>query len=115
MKYMKDAIETLLTRRSIKKYNGKPIPEDVLNKILEVGTYAPTAKNMQKPIIIVIQDKKVRAEIAEENAKIMGMKDLTRFTARPSFCLLRRRIAPRRFTTAVALSIICLTRLGLWA
>ena len=46
---MKDAIETLLTRRSIKKYNVKPIPDDVLNKILEVGTYAPTAKNMQKP------------------------------------------------------------------
>ena len=76
---MKDAIETLLTRRSIKKYNGKPIPEDVLNKILEVGTYAPTAKNMQKPIIIVIQDKKVRAEIAEENAKIMGMEDFDPF------------------------------------
>lgn len=86
---MKDAIETLLTRRSIKKYNGKPIPENVLNKILEVGTYAPTAKNMQKPIIIVIQDKKVRAQIAEENAKIMGMEDFDPFyggRARRSAC-----------------------------
>lgn len=80
---MKDAIETLLTRRSIKKYNVKPIPDDVLNKILEVGTYAPTAKNMQKPIIIVIQDKKVRAQIAEENAKIMGMEDFDPFYGAP--------------------------------
>lgn len=71
---MKDAMEVLLTRRSIKKYNDKPVPEEILNKILEAGTYAPTAKGMQKPIIIVITDKKVRAEIAEENAKIMGGK-----------------------------------------
>lgn len=69
---MKDAMEVLLTRRSIKKYNDKPVPEEILNKILEAGTYAPTARGMQKPIIIVITDKKVRAEIAEENAKIMG-------------------------------------------
>lgn len=71
---MKDAMEVLLTRRSIKKYNDKPVPEEILNKILEAGTYAPTAKGMQKPIIIVITDKKVRAEIAEENAKITGGK-----------------------------------------
>ena len=38
-----EAIENLLTRRSIKKYNDKPIPEEILDKILEVGLYAPTA------------------------------------------------------------------------
>lgn len=91
---MKDAIETLLTRRSIKKYNGKPIPEDVLNKILEVGTYAPTAKNMQKPIIIVIQDKKVRAQIAEENAKIMGMEDFDPFYGAPVVLLVAAENCP---------------------
>ena len=91
---MKDAIETLLTRRSIKKYNGKPIPENVLNKILEVGTYAPTAKNMQKPIIIVIQDKKVRAQIAEENAKIMGMEDFDPFYGAPVVLLVAAENCP---------------------
>ena len=98
MKYMKDAIETLLSRRSIKKYNGKPIPEDVLNKILEVGTYAPTAKNMQKPIIIVIQDKKVRAEIAKENAKIMGMEDFDPFYGAPAILIV---LANKECRTAV--------------
>lgn len=43
---MKDAMEVLLTRRSIRNFNDKSIPEDVLNKILEAGTYAPTAMGM---------------------------------------------------------------------
>lgn len=69
---MKDAMEVLLTRRSIRNFNDKSIPEDVLNKILEAGTYAPTAMGMQKPIIIAITDKKVRDEMSRENARIMG-------------------------------------------
>ena len=56
---MKDAMEVLLTRRSIRNFNDKSIPEEVLNKIFEAGTYAPTAMGMQKPIIIAITDKKV--------------------------------------------------------
>ena len=64
-----EAIENLLTRRSIKKYNDKPIPEEILDKILEVGLYAPTAMGMQKPIILVIKDKKViqKCELCLEN------------------------------------------------
>ena len=47
-----NAFENLLTRRSIRQYKQDPIPEEVLNKILEAGTYAPTGMNKQAPIIV---------------------------------------------------------------
>ena len=84
---MKDAMEVLLTRRSIRNFNDKSIPKDVLNKILEAGTYAPTAMGMQKPIIIAITDKKVRDEVSRENAKIMGREGTDPFYGAPVILL----------------------------
>ena len=84
---MKDAMEVLLTRRSIRNFNDKSRPEDVLNKILEAGTYAPTAMGMQKPIIIAITDKKVRDEVSRENAKIMGREGTDPFYGAPVILL----------------------------
>lgn len=84
---MKDAMEVLLTRRSIRNFNDKSIPEDVLNKILEAGTYAPTAMGMQKPIIIAITDKKVRDEVSRENARIMGREGIDPFYGAPVILL----------------------------
>lgn len=84
---MKDAIETLLTRRSIRSFNDKPIPEDILDTILKVGTYAPTAKGMQKPVIIAIKDKKIRDELAALNARIMGREGIDPFYGAPAVIL----------------------------
>ena len=84
---MKDAMEVLLTRRSIRNFNDKSIPEDVLNKIIEAGTYAPTAMGMQKPIIIAITDKKVRDEVSRENARIMGREGTDPFYGAPVILL----------------------------
>lgn len=84
---MKDAMEVLLTRRSIRNFNDKSIPEDVLNKILEAGAYAPTAMGMQKPIIIAITDKKVRDEVSRENARIMGREGTDPFYGAPVILL----------------------------
>lgn len=84
---MKDAMEVLLTRRSIRNFNDKSIPEDVLNKILEAGTFAPTAMGMQKPIIIAITDKKVRDEVSRENARIMGREGTDPFYGAPVILL----------------------------
>ncbi|MCQ2742982.1 MAG: nitroreductase [Bacilli bacterium] len=69
---MKDAIEVLKTRRSIRSFNGKEVPEEIVKQIVECGTYAPTAKNRQTPTIIAIMDKKTRDEIADLNRKIGG-------------------------------------------
>ena len=70
-----EAIENLLTRRSTKKYKSDPVPKDLIEKIVEAGTYAPTGRNGQAPIILAISNKQVRDELAKLNAKIMGMDE----------------------------------------
>lgn len=69
-------IETLIdlkNRRSCRKYLDKQVPEDVLDKILEAGTYAPTGMGKQSPVIVCIQNKELINEISKMNAKVMGM------------------------------------------
>ena len=68
---MNETLKTLITRRSIRKFKSDMIPEDILNQILLAGEYAPTAKNMQDPIIIAITNKEMRDKISKLNAEIM--------------------------------------------
>lgn len=67
-----DALECLLTRKSVKSYKPDPVPSELLEKILEAGTYAPTGRNLQAPIIIAVTDKKVRDELSALNASVLG-------------------------------------------
>jgi len=67
-----DAIENLMTRRSIRKYKSDMVPKDIIEKIVEAGTYAATGMNKQSPIIIAITNKELRDRLSAMNAKIMG-------------------------------------------
>ena len=55
---MNETIENLKTRRSIRKFKDEQITDEELKTILEAGTYAPTARGLQSPKIVVIQNPK---------------------------------------------------------
>ncbi|HDP69761.1 MAG TPA: nitroreductase family protein [Actinobacteria bacterium] len=59
-----ETIEAITTRRSIRHFESKPIPDDVLKQILKAGCYAPSAHNSQPWKIVVLKDKK-KNELAE--------------------------------------------------
>lgn len=67
-----DAMYNLLNRRSIRKYKPDMIPHDVLEKIVEAGTYASTGMNKQAPIIIAVTNKAMRDRLSRMNAAVMG-------------------------------------------
>ena len=67
-----DAIENLMTRRSIRKYKSDMVPKDIIENIVEAGTYAATGMNKQSPIIIAVTNKELRDRLSAMNAKIMG-------------------------------------------
>lgn len=69
---MADTISTLKSRRSCRKFDGRPITDEQLNTILEAGTYAPTGMGKQAPIMIAVQDKETVALLSKMNAAIMG-------------------------------------------
>lgn len=57
-------IDKILTRRSIRKYKNKDIPEDILFKILEAGRLAPSAKNKQPWHFIVVKDLELKKKLS---------------------------------------------------
>lgn len=69
---MINAMENLLERRSIRKYKSDPIPQDVLDSILEAGTYAATGMNRQAPIIVAVTNRGMRDRLSRMNAAVMG-------------------------------------------
>ncbi|MEJ2244356.1 MAG: nitroreductase family protein, partial [Candidatus Bathyarchaeota archaeon] len=50
-------IDLILSRRSIRKYENKEIPEDVLKLILECGRQAPSAINRQPIRFVIVNDQ----------------------------------------------------------
>ena len=50
-----DAMQCLLTRRSIRKYKNDPIPEETMREVMEAALYAPSAINLQHWYFVVIQ------------------------------------------------------------
>jgi nitroreductase len=53
-----DVFEAIAQRRSIRTFKDTPIPKEVLLKILEAGTQAPSGKNAQPWRFIVVQGDK---------------------------------------------------------
>ncbi len=58
-----DVLEAIKTRRSIRKYEKRPVPEELLAKILEAGRWAPSANNAQPWNFIVLRDEGIRKEM----------------------------------------------------
>ena len=69
---MSDVLETIKSRRSIRKYKSDMVPQDKLEKIIEAGTYAAPGMGKQSPIIVAVTNKELRDKLSAMNAKIMG-------------------------------------------
>lgn len=69
---MNDIIQAMKERRSCRAYKPDPIPREVLEQILEAGTYAANGRGKQSPVIIAVTDKELRDKLSAVNAEIMG-------------------------------------------
>lgn len=58
-------LEIIKTRRSIREYKNKPIPKDILEKIIDVARFAPTARGVEPWEFIVVTDPAVLRKIGE--------------------------------------------------
>jgi nitroreductase len=59
-----ETLETIETRRSIRRYRSDPIPQEDLDRILEAGRQAPSAGNRQPWRFVLVADPALRAEVA---------------------------------------------------
>lgn len=58
-----DAMEAILSRRSIRKYTSQPVSEQVIKELLEAAMSAPSAGNEQPWHFVVIDDRHISDDI----------------------------------------------------
>lgn len=60
-----DVSEAIRKRRSVRKYQARKIENDKLDRVLEAGRLAPSARNLQEWKFIVVRDGSRRKRLAE--------------------------------------------------
>jgi Nitroreductase len=82
-----EALEVLKSRRAIRKFKSEQISDEELNAVLEAGTYAPTGKGTQSPVIVAVQSPEMREKVVKLNAKVMGSPDADPYYGAPTILL----------------------------
>ena len=57
---MNQVIETIISRRSVRLYEAKPISREILQVLINAGNMAPTGANAQNWRFVVVENKALR-------------------------------------------------------
>ena len=68
---MNDAMQTIMTRPSVRAFLDKPVPEETVERLLRAAMAAPSAKNSPPWAFVVIRD---RAELEKLGAALPNAK-----------------------------------------
>jgi nitroreductase len=81
----RDLYHLIRTRRSIRAYEkDRPVPEDILQKILEAGSWAASGKNMQNWRYFVLTGKKRDKYLQYSQKSWLSIKDVLSKRLKPS-------------------------------
>lgn len=70
-----DVLEAIHTRRSIRKYQDKPVPDELVRKLLAAAMSAPSADNCQPWQFLIVTDRAKLAEIPKVHRYAAMAKD----------------------------------------
>jgi nitroreductase len=62
---MADIIDLISSRRSVRRFTDDPVPDEVIDKLIEAARWAPSGENEQPWRLIVVRDPDTKAKIAE--------------------------------------------------
>ncbi len=62
---MADILDIISSRQSIRKYTDEPVPDEMVDKILEAARWAPSGENEQPWHFVVVKDPETRKKIGE--------------------------------------------------
>jgi nitroreductase len=64
-----DFFSVVRTQRAHREFTTEPVPDELVERVLETGTYAPSAENTQPWVFVVVRDAAARARIGELNRR----------------------------------------------
>ena len=97
-------------RRSVRKYQVRPVPEELIREVLEAASWAPSAHNAQPWRFIVLVDPQVKSQLARAMANAWAA-DMARDRVVVEPDTFKLRI--ERFAKAPALVLACLSMDGM--
>ncbi|MGB9854320.1 MAG: nitroreductase family protein [Candidatus Bathyarchaeales archaeon] len=101
--------ELIKSRRSVRKFKPVKIPREVVEKILDLARWAPSAHNSQPWRCVVIDDEKVKEKLAKEMGE-MWLSDMLRDgVSKDKAEEIVRLESWDRITKSSAIIIVCLT------
>lgn len=71
---MNEVINQMVNRHSCKKYKDDPVPQELLDQIIDAGLHAANGMSKQSPIILCVTNKELRDRISILNGGVMGAK-----------------------------------------
>jgi nitroreductase len=73
-----EAFEAIKTRRSVKKYEARPVEREKLERVLEAGLWAPSGQNLQPVRYVVIEGRELlddlQAKLVAGARKLMKLR-----------------------------------------
>lgn len=72
-----DPIESILSLQSVRQFESKEIPNEILDRILEASSHTPSAENIQPWHFVVVSDRKLKEELAKGQAKFIADSAVT--------------------------------------
>jgi len=79
----RDRIRFLRGMRAVREYTAEPVPDDVINDILEVGRWSGSASNRQPNEIVVVRDKEVLNKLANGGVRAAATAPVAFVTVMP--------------------------------
>ncbi len=104
------AHQFLRSRRSVRRFQERPVPEALLRRVLETGTWAPSAHNRQPWRFAVLTGPAEKARLAEKMGAAFR-RDLEADGLPESQIQLLVERSHRRIAGAPAVVVLCLTTL----
>jgi len=101
-------LNLIKSRRSIKTYLPREVPEEIICRILEAARWAPSAHNAQPWRFATLREPKIRRKLAEAMANAWA-DDMTADGVPPSVCKRLAKDSAERFSNAPVVIVASIT------
>ncbi len=95
---MNEILNAIQWRRSCKSYKSDPVPQEIVEQVVEAGLFAASAMGKQAPIVLAVSNKELRDRLCALNSKYDVMHREDPFYNAPVVLAV---LAPREMGTAV--------------
>lgn len=65
--------KVLYRRRSVRVYQDRPVPREIISRVIEAGRFAPSAGNCQGWKFVVVTDRQFLKDLSDSSMKFLGI------------------------------------------